>query len=120
MTDLPKTLERYRLPLRSDHVKQAAALAAPALKFARRNPFILIGAALAGVAGVIAWRNRDRIAATAQPLISDAKTKGRAFVEEAREKGESLVAQARSAGEAVVAKARANKAPEPSEPTGFH
>jgi hypothetical protein len=105
MTDNPETLDRYRLPLNRDHLKQAATFAAPAWTFARRNPFILIGAAVVGVAGVLAWRNRERIAAKAQPLIDDARAKGQALIEDAKVKGEELIEQARTAGEAVAAKA---------------
>ena len=106
MVDNPETLERYRLPLRGDRLRQAATFAGPAMKLARRNPFILIGAAVVGVAGVLAWRNRDKIAAKAQPLIDDAKMKGQALIEDAKLKGEELIDQARTAGEAVAAKAK--------------
>lgn len=119
MVDNPETLERYRLPLRGDRLKQAATLAGPALTFARRNPFILIGAAVLGFAGMAAWRNRDKIAAKAQPLIDDAKLKGQALIEDAKVRGEELIEQAKTAGEAVAAKAkraRRTAAPESSVP----
>ena len=117
MTDHPETLARYRLPLRRDHLKQAGALALPLLRRAPKNPLLLIGAAVIGIAGVLAWRNRDKIAATAQPIIDDARTKGQALmddaksrgqslVEEAKAKGDDLIEAARDAGETVVAKAR--------------
>ena len=128
MTDLPNTLERHRLPLDRDRMKQAARLAAPAMTFARRNPFILIGAAVVGVAGVMAWRNREKIAASAQPLlekaqplIDDARLKGHALIDDAKTKGEELIEQAKTAGEAVVAKARTRKpAAAKSEPAEIH
>lgn len=120
MTDMPNTLDKYRLPLSRDRMKQAANLAGPALMFARRNPFILIGAAVVGVAGMIAWRNREKIAATAQPLIDDAKLKGQALIEDAKTKGEELIEQAKTAGEAVAAKAGRRKTPATPEATELH
>jgi hypothetical protein len=104
MTDYEPTRERYRLPLRSDHVKQMVALA-PLLRRAPKNPLFLLGAAVVGVAGVMAWRNRDRIATRTAPMIEDAKARGQALMEEARHKGEDILEQARGATEQVVAKA---------------
>jgi len=121
MTDAHENLGRYRLPLSRDGLKQASAFAAPAWTFARRNPFILIGAAVMGVAGVVAWRNREKIAATAQPLIDDARTKGQALIEDAKAKGEELIEQAKSAGEAVAAKTTRKRKPKAvASPTELH
>jgi polyhydroxyalkanoate synthesis regulator phasin len=105
MTDRSDILARYRLPLRRDALKPAAAMAAPALRFARRNPMMLMGALLLGVAGAVAWRNRDRIAETAGPLIDDARSRGQALVEEARAKGHDLMDEARAATGALGEKA---------------
>lgn len=110
MTDHPETLAPYRMPFRRDHMKQAMALA-PLLRRVPKNPLFLVGAAVIGVAGVLAWRNREKIAATTGPMIDDAKARGQALIEEARTKGEELVEQARTTTEAVVAKARTRKAP---------
>jgi polyhydroxyalkanoate synthesis regulator phasin len=104
MTDNPETLARYRLPLTRDGVKQAAAFT-PMLKAIPRNPLLWIGAAVVGVAGVLAWRNRDKIAAKAQPVIDDARAKGEAMIETARVKGEELIEEAKAKGEEVAAKA---------------
>jgi GNAT superfamily N-acetyltransferase len=41
-----------------------------------------LGAAGRGVAGVLAWRNREKLARTASPMIDDAKAKGQALIEE--------------------------------------
>ena len=121
MTDMPNVLDKYRLPLDRDRMRQAARLAGPALAFARRNPFILIGAAVLGAAGVVAWKNRDRIAERAQPLIDDAKLKGEALIEDAKAKGEELIEQAKTAGEAVAAKVgRTRKASATPEATELH
>jgi hypothetical protein len=117
MVDTPDTLERHRLPLNRGQLAQAATLARPALMFARRNPFILIGAAVVGVAGMMAWRNRDKIAARAQPLIDDAKLKGQAMIEDAKLRGEELIEQAKSAGEAVAAKATRSRRSAAAETT---
>lgn len=105
MTDQPDTLSRYRLPLTRDHLKQAGA-ALPFLRYVPKNPLLLIGAAVLGVAGVLAWRNRGRIAATAGPMIEDARVKGQTLLDDAKAKGEELIDQAKSATEAVAAKAK--------------
>ena len=117
MTDNPETLARYRMPWRRDHVKQAGAIA-PMLRNVPKNPLFLIGAAAIGVAGYFAWRNRDRIAARAGPLVEDARLRGQALIDEAKVKGEELIEQAKTTTEAVVAKARARRpvAPETGTP----
>ena len=102
MTDQPETLAPYRMPWRRDHMKQAFALA-PMLRAVPKNPLFLVGAAVIGVAGVLAWRNRERIAATTGPMIDDAKARGQALIEEARTKGEELVEQAKAELPAIPA-----------------
>ena len=116
MTDHPETLAPYRMPWRRDHLKQAGALA-PMLRYVPRNPLFLIGAAAIGIAGVLAWRNREKIAATAGPMIDDAKAKGQALIDDARAKGEELIDQAKTTTEAVVAKARTRKPAASADPT---
>ena len=128
MTDHPETLAPYRMPWRRDQVKQLGALT-PILRYVPKNPLFLIGAAAVGVAGVLAWRNREKIATVASPVIDDARAKGHALIEEARAKGEDLidqakttvdhaVEQAKATSEAVVAKARTRRraAPEKTIP----
>ncbi len=110
MTDQPETLAPYRMPWRRDHVKQAFALPSM-LRAVPKNPLFLIGAAAIGVAGVLAWRNREKIAATTGPMIDDAKARGHALIEEARTKGEDLVEQAKATTEAVVAKTTRSRKP---------
>lgn len=105
MTDHPETLSRYRLPLSRDHLKQVGA-ALPFLRYVPKNPLLLIGAAAVGIAGVMAWRYRGKIAARTAPLIEDARLKGHALVDEAKARGEDLIDQARTATEAVAAKAK--------------
>lgn len=104
MTDHPETVAPYRIPRGRDRLKQLGALT-PMLRYVPRNPLFLIGAAVVGAAGVLAWRNRDRIAAAATPMIDDARTRGHALIDEAKAKGEEIVEQAKTTGEAVVAKA---------------
>jgi hypothetical protein len=118
MTDHPETLAPYRMPWRRDHVKQAASLA-PMLRAVPKNPLFLIGAAVIGVAGVLAWRNRDKIAARTGPMIDDAKTRGQALIDDARAKGEELIEQAKTTTDAVVAKTTRSrrKAAAPVTPT---
>lgn len=108
MTDHPETLAPYRMPWRRDQMKQLGALT-PMLRYVPKNPLFLIGAAVVGVAGVMAWRNRERIATAASPVIDDARAKGQALIEEARTKREELIEQAKSTGEAVVAKAKTRR-----------
>ncbi|MBW8813325.1 MAG: hypothetical protein JF588_07845 [Caulobacterales bacterium] len=105
MTDRPDTLDQYRLPLNRGQMKQAGALA-PALKYVPKNPFIWIGAAVVGVAGVLAWRNREKIANAAAPVIADARAKGEALIDQASVKGHELIEEAKAKSEAVVAKAK--------------
>jgi|GEM_PF-2861439 len=119
MTDHPETLAPYRMPWRRDEVKQLGALT-PILRYVPKNPLFLIGAAAVGVAGVLAWRNREKIATAASPVIDDARARGQALIEEAKVKGEELidqakatvdhaVDQAKATSDAVVAKARARR-----------
>lgn len=120
MTDQPETLAPYRMPWRRDEVKQLGALT-PMLRYVPKNPLFLIGAAVVGVAGVLAWRNRERIAAAATPVIDDARAKGQALIEEAKAKGEELIEQAKTTGEAVVAKSRTRRRAAPTtSPTELH
>jgi len=114
MTDHPETLAPYRMPWARDQLKQVGALT-PMLRYVPKNPLFLLGAAAVGLAGVLAWRNREKIATVASPVIDDARAKGHALIEDAKVKGEELIEQAKTTGEAVVAKAarvRRRAAPE--------
>jgi hypothetical protein len=111
MTDRPETLDRYRLPVDRGQMKQVSAMAAPVLKYVPKNPFIWIGAALVGVAGVLAWRNREKIANAAGPVIADARAKGEALIDQATAKGHDLIEEAKAKSEAVVAKAKSVRRP---------
>jgi len=118
MTDHPETLAPYRMPWRRGQLKQLGAVT-PLLRYVPKNPLFLIGAAVVGVAGVLAWRNRERIATAASPVIDDARARGQALIEEAKTKGEELIDQAKTTGEAVVAKARRTRrtaTPAPAPP----
>lgn len=65
------TDNRSRFPLGREHVRRAMELA-PFLRFAPKNPLFL-GAALIGAVGYVAWRNRDRIARTAGPIVESVR-----------------------------------------------
>ena len=107
MTDIPTTLEQRRFLITRDGLKQAGAIVPslrPALRYLPKHPALLIGAAVIGVAGVMAWRNREKIARTTSPMIEDAKVKGQALIDEARTRGEELIEQAKVTTEAVAAK----------------
>lgn len=93
MTDRPGTLARYRLPLSRDHIKRAGALVVPALRFAPKNPLLLVGL-LAGLGGYLVWRNRETISRRAGPVIASARTKGAALVNEARATSQAFGANA--------------------------
>ncbi|MFZ5720760.1 MAG: hypothetical protein ACOY5Y_14980 [Pseudomonadota bacterium] len=112
MTDQPETLAPYRLPWRRDHMKQAGALA-PVLRYIPRHPALLIGAAVVGVAGALAWRNREKIKARTAPMIADAREKGQAFATEAKAKGRTAVSKAKAKGESVAAKTRTRRKAKP-------
>lgn len=108
MTDNPTTLDTRRPTVSRDRLKQVGAMVPmlrPALRYAPKHPALLIGAAVLGVVGVMAWRNREKIAQKTSPMIEDAKVKGQALIEEARTKGEELIEQAKTTTEAVAAKA---------------
>ena len=107
MNDLSETLARFRLPLRRDRLKQARAFAAPVVRYAPKNPFILIGAGLLAVAGILAWTQRDRIAAKAGPLLEDAKAKGMTLMDEAMSKSQTLIDGATAKGHDLLEVAKA-------------
>jgi LPXTG-motif cell wall-anchored protein len=104
MTDNPHTLEHYRLPLSRNNLKQARALMDPALRHAPASPLLLAGALLLGLAGILAWRNRERIAETASPILEDAKAAGQALVTDALIKGHDLMDEARASSMAIGAR----------------
>lgn len=69
-------------PLSREGLKRLGAIAPvvrPIVRYAPKNPVLLIGAAALGVAGVLAWRNRRRIAEAARPLLENAATRGHAM-----------------------------------------
>lgn len=112
MTDQPETLAPYRLPWRREGLNQAGALA-PVLRYIPRHPALLIGAAVVGVAGVLAWRNRERISARARPMLEDARVKSRALVDEAKTRSQTAVEKAKTTGQTVAAKARTRRKAKP-------
>ena len=112
MTDQPESLAPYRLPWRRDHLKQTGALA-PVLRYIPRHPGLLIGAAAVGIAGVLAWRNREKIKAKTAPMIEDARVKGRTLVDEVKTKSRTAVEKAKTKGETVAAKARTRRKAKP-------
>src|SRR5262245_15609908 len=106
MTDLSKTLERYRLPLRRDSLKQASDYTAPAIRFVQRNPLLLIGAGVLAIAGIVAFANRKKIAARTAPMIEDAKAKGLALMDDAKVKGQALMDDAAAKGQELLETAK--------------
>src|SRR4051794_14697191 len=102
MTDVQERLSRYRLPLNRDHLKQAGRYAAPAARFASRNPVLLIGAGVLAIVGIVAFRNREKIATAASPMIEDARLKGQALMDEAAAKSRALLDTARAQGQELL------------------
>lgn len=115
MTDDPEPLTSYRLSRRRDQMKQAGRFA-PGLRFVPRNPALLIGAAVVGVVGMLAWRNRERIARTTGPMIEDAKARGQALIDEARTKGHALVDEAMAKTQALSEKVARRRKALPDKP----
>ena len=107
MTDLKETLSRYRLPLRRDRLKQAQNYAAPAIRYASKNPLLLIGAGVLALAGIVAFTNRRKIAASAGPLIDSARVRGQALMDEAAAKSHALMGEARAKGQELLESAQA-------------
>jgi hypothetical protein len=62
----------------------------PAIRYVPKNPLFLIGAAALGVAGFMAWKNRDRIRARAEPMLQSAAARGAELKEQAIAKGSEL------------------------------
>lgn len=58
-----------------DILKRGAAVA-PYMRYAPRHPALLIGAAVVGLAGMLAWRNREKIRAKAGPMLQSAMDRG--------------------------------------------
>lgn len=104
MNDLSKTLERYRLPLSRDHLKATGRLAT--LGRGKLNPFMLLGAAVVGLAGVVAWRNRAKIREAATPVLANASAKSEALIDQAAARGHALIDEARARTKAVASRAR--------------
>jgi hypothetical protein len=102
MTDHPDTLARFRLPLRRDQMKQAREFAAPATRFATKNPLLLIGAGVLAVAGIVIWANREKIGAKAGPLLEEAKAKGLELMDEARTRSATLIDEAKTRSQTLI------------------
>jgi hypothetical protein len=59
---------------------QRAAAIAPFARYVPKSP-MFIGAAVLGLAGVLAWRNREKIRRTAGPLLQNAADRSAQFRE---------------------------------------
>jgi len=75
MTDYSETTSPGMTARARDILKQGAA-AVPMLRYAPRHPGLLIGAAVIGIAGMLAWRNREKIRAAAAPMLQNARDQG--------------------------------------------
>lgn len=72
-----------------DHLARAAKLA-PLARYVPKHPAFLIGAAVVGLVGALAWRNREKIADRARPLLQEAADKTRPLLQEAAQRGAAL------------------------------
>ncbi|MFN3582435.1 hypothetical protein [Phenylobacterium sp.] len=76
--DIPSETGRSSL-LGRERLKRMGAIipvVRPVARYVPKNPVLLIGAAALGVAGVLAWRNRRRIAEAARPMLESAAARG--------------------------------------------
>jgi hypothetical protein len=87
-------------------LKQAGDYAAPAMRFARQNPLLLIGAGVLAIAGIVAFTNRRKIAAKAAPMIEDAKAKAGPMIEDAKARGQALMDDAAAKGQEFLETAK--------------
>jgi LPXTG-motif cell wall-anchored protein len=77
---------------------------APAGRSVPATPLLLAGALLLGLAGILAWRNRERITEAASPILEDAMARGQALVTDALIKGNDLMDEARASSMAIGAR----------------
>lgn len=99
-----KTVAQYAR--RPGAMGRARRMAAPAMRFASRNPVLMIGAGVLALAGVVAYANRRRIAASAGPLVEEAKVRGRALMDTAGARGQALLEAARTKGGELAEKVK--------------
>lgn len=91
MQDMPEsTFEEGRAPLWSRENLKRVTAAAPLVRYVPKHPAFLLGAIAVGVVGTLAWRNRQKIADRARPLIDDATARARPMLESAAARGEAL------------------------------
>lgn len=76
MTDYTETNASPGMTSRARDILKRGAAVAPFLRYVPKHPALLIGAAVVGVAGMLAWRNREKIRATAGPMLQNAMGQG--------------------------------------------
>lgn len=79
----PTTFNGRRTP--RDHLARAVKLV-PYARYFPKHPALLVGAAVVGVLGVLAWRNREKIAQTAGPMLDAASERGLALKDNLKER----------------------------------
>lgn len=85
-----QTFEDGRAPLWSRENLKRVTAAAPLVRYVPKHPGFLLGALAVGLVGTLAWRNRQKIAARARPMIDDAAARARPMLESAAARGEAL------------------------------
>ena len=73
----PETPSRFVSP----RMMQRAAAILPYARYAPKHPALLLGGLAVGLAGVLAWRNRERIRAAAGPVLQNAAARAEAMRE---------------------------------------
>ena len=76
MTEVPYAPTEAPTRFAAPRLMQKAATILPYARYAPKHPALLLGAAAVGLAGVLAWRNRERIKAAAGPVLQNAAARG--------------------------------------------
>ena len=87
MTEMDYTTPESRSFLqRAPAIAQRATALLPYARYVPKHPALWIGAAVVGVAGAIAWRNRAKIAERARPMLQNAADRARPMIDAASER----------------------------------
>jgi hypothetical protein len=71
---------------RAPAIAQRATSMLPFVRYVPKHPGFLIGAAVVGVLGTLAWRNRAKIAERAGPVLQNAADRARPMIQTASER----------------------------------
>ena len=71
---------------RAPAMAQRATALLPYARFVPRHPALWIGAAVLGVAGAVAWKNRAKISERTRPMLQNAADRARPMLNAASER----------------------------------